>query len=192
MKNQEKRIYSAKSFASDALSTGKNLTGLIGAMVSGRIDGAFRERMMLAVTGVNQCRYCTLVHSAVARLNKVDQAQIGKILAGNADSDVEPDQQTAIEFALHYAQTKKTPDPEMVVKLYKQYGKQKADDIVTLLDAIYFSNLTGNTFDAFLDRLNGQKDESSSLAFELALAYVLAPILGPQSLYLFAREKLKG
>ena len=51
-------------------------------MRSDVISSAFRERLMLAVTSVNECRYCARVHSVEALKHGVDQPELEQILSG--------------------------------------------------------------------------------------------------------------
>jgi AhpD family alkylhydroperoxidase len=190
MKEFKKRIYHAKGFLTDGMSLGKKLPSLIRTLATGSVSSAFREKVMLAVTGVNDCRYCTFVHTNLARFSGVDAEEIRNILCCELGAEISPDELFAIEFARHYAQTKKNPDPEMTDKLVEQYGQNQADEIILYLDTIFFANITGNTFDAFLSRLKGARAQGSSLAFELPLALLLAPILLPQTAIINLKTKL--
>jgi hypothetical protein len=61
--------------------------------------------------------------------------------------------------------------------------------ILLRLRLIYFGNLCGNTFEAFLSRLKGDKLENSSWLTELVVFSVLSPLLGPIAL-LMKKERL--
>jgi AhpD family alkylhydroperoxidase len=185
-----KRHYRFKQFVSDAVSLGKRAPSLIGAIATHKVDPRFREKVLLAVTSVNQCRYCNLVHTSWAQLLSVDPNEIEQIKALGPCEACDPDELPAIEFAQHYAQTKKNPAPERLAALHEKYGKEKADALLLFLDLIWFANLSGNTFDAFLSRLKGHKAPDSNLAFEVILASVLAPILLPQAAIIGAKNRL--
>ena len=49
------------------------------------------------------------------------------------------------------------------------YGAPTAADILTLIRMITIGNLLGNTFDAFLSRLQGQPNPASTLVDEVAV-----------------------
>jgi len=44
---------------------------------------------------------------------------------------------------------------------------------------IFFGNLLGNTFDAFLSRVRGVPAENSSLLFEVIFFFFTAPLMYP-------------
>lgn len=44
------------------------------------LSPAFRERLMLAVTAVNRCRYCSFAHTRMALAAGVSNAEIAQIL----------------------------------------------------------------------------------------------------------------
>ena len=67
----------------------------------------------------------------------------------------------------------------MTARLVEKYGEQTAEDIILMIRMIWFGNLSGNTFDAFLSRLKGRKASHSSLLFELVFFIVSAPFLLP-------------
>lgn len=184
-----KRIFNAEEFFGDLFSLGLKAPVLLRAVFAGTVSGALREKVMLSVTGVNDCRYCTFVHSNLARLLGVTDEQVKDILRHETVIEIPKEERAAIEFAQHYAQTKKSPDADKVDALFKAYGEKKAREIILYLDSIYFSNLSGNTFDAFLSRLHGEKAEESKLCFELFLAVILAPILLPQTLIINLQKK---
>ncbi len=47
-----------------------------------RISRAFSEKIMLAVTGVNECAYCSYLHAQTALEGGVNTTEIQKLLAG--------------------------------------------------------------------------------------------------------------
>lgn len=122
---------------------------------AGELDSAFRERLMLAVTEVNGCRYCSYLHSRVALGTGMDHAEVRALLAGELESS--PQEQLAgLMFAQHWAETQGLPALEAVERLVAEYGPETAANIVAAVQGIMLGNLYGNTFDAFLSRLKGR------------------------------------
>jgi AhpD family alkylhydroperoxidase len=58
-----------------------------------RISPALREQIMLAVTSVNDCRYCNQGHTALALRNGVDLTVLRQTLdSGSLSADSTPDE----------------------------------------------------------------------------------------------------
>ncbi len=118
------------------------------------IDAPFRERLMLAVTQVNACRYCSEYHAKLALKSGLSQDEVRQLLDGDADH-CPPEQLTAILYARHWAEAAGNPDPDIRQTLIETYGAAKAAAIEMVLRMINIGNLSGNTFDYILYRLSG-------------------------------------
>jgi AhpD family alkylhydroperoxidase len=118
------------------------------------IDESFRERLMLAVTQVNECRYCSEYHAKQALKTGLSQDEVRELLDGDADQ-CPPEQLTAILYARHWAEMVGQPDPDIRQTLVETYGVVKAAAIEMILRMINVGNLSGNTFDYILYRLSG-------------------------------------
>jgi len=151
-----KKTYRHSEFWSDLFKVTKSLPALASIRKGRKVNGALREKVMLAVTGVNECRYCAFVHSNMARMLDVPKDEIERIMESGNSGDPGSDEQPAIEFARHYAQTNQQPEPDMVSSFRKYYGNELADSLLRYMRMIYFASLFGNTFDAFLWRLKGK------------------------------------
>ncbi len=110
------------------------------------VSPAFRERLMLAVTGVNGCRYCSYFHTKQALKSGVGPVEISRLLEGDV-ADCPGDEAAAVLFAQHWAESNARPDPETVQKLREAYGPEKARIITTYLHMVRTGNLLGNTWD---------------------------------------------
>jgi AhpD family alkylhydroperoxidase len=109
----------------------------------------FQERLMLAVTGVNECRYCSYFHAGQALKSGISQEEIDMLLASTIESC--PDEEkVALMYAQHWAETDAHPDPEALQELQKTYGPEKTEAIHVILRMIRMGNLLGNSFDYFL------------------------------------------
>jgi uncharacterized peroxidase-related enzyme len=72
-----------------------------GALARGRLPAPTRERIALAVAGVNQCGYCLAAHSYLGRnLAGLDEAEIRANRAGRSH-DAKAD--VAVRFAVNVA-----------------------------------------------------------------------------------------
>jgi len=120
------------------------------------ISPALRERIMLAVTSVNKCRYCTFVHSLIALKEGFSFDEIKSLLSGEV-GDFDPEEREALLYAQHWADTGGNPSPEARQKLVETYGEKRTDEIETAIRAIMFGNYFGNTFDYLLHSVSGGK-----------------------------------
>jgi AhpD family alkylhydroperoxidase len=117
------------------------------------IDAAFRERLMLAVTAVNGCRYCSYAHARQALVTGIAGDEVKALLTGEvADSPAE--ELPALLYAQHWAESGGQPDPEVRVQLVETYGEETVQAIELSLQTIQWGNLSGNTFDYILNRLS--------------------------------------
>jgi AhpD family alkylhydroperoxidase len=176
----QKRTYSVKSFLSDLrriLSSFLNNSSPRDPQSS--LDPAFSERIMLAVTQVNDCRYCNYGHSLAALRAGVTPEELDAIKTGDfsATSDEEL---PALLFAQHFAAEDGNPDPEAIDTLVSTYGDARAGRILLTIRMITFGNLLGNTFDALLNRLRGRRVLASNALQEvtvLLLVLLTTPLM---------------
>ncbi len=117
------------------------------------VSFAFRERLMLAVTSVNRCRYCTYYHSKLALESGLDHEEMRSLLGGGFEKSP-PEEAPALFYAQHWAEAGGRPDPTAAGKLVETYGAEKAKAIDLILRIIRVGNLSGNTFDFLLYRLS--------------------------------------
>lgn len=117
------------------------------------IDAGLRERLMLAVTEVNGCRYCSYAHARMALGAGLDADEIAALARGELDG-APPEQAVALLYARHWAETDARPDAEVRQRLVETYGESRARDIELTLHTIRVANLLGNTWDHVLDRVS--------------------------------------
>jgi AhpD family alkylhydroperoxidase len=117
------------------------------------IDPAFRERLMLAVTAVNGCRYCSYAHAGQALIVGLSDREVAALLEGVlAHSPCE--QLPALLYAQHWAETDGRPAAAARGRLVERYGQQTVAAMELALRAIHMANLLGNTLDYALYRLS--------------------------------------
>jgi len=114
------------------------------------LSPAFRERLMLALTAVNACRYCSYFHAGEALRSGVPADQLAELLAGDIPTTSPPEEQLALLYAQHWAERDARPNPEAVQRLLEIYGIEKSDAIHLALRMIRMGNLLGNSGDAVL------------------------------------------
>ena len=127
------------------------------------ISAEFRQRLMMAVTEVNGCRYCSYYHSKLALKAGISNEELDSLLSGDLD-DSPSKEKLALLYAQHWTENNGKPDSDFEAKLVDQYGFEKAELINLAIRTINFGNLAGNTFDFILYKLSFGllgKDESS-------------------------------
>nr|MBN1229936.1 carboxymuconolactone decarboxylase family protein [Anaerolineae bacterium] len=178
MKTQfNKRIYTTQSFTASINNAFAHLDELKAASRGGRVSRAFTERIMLAVTQVNGCRYCDYGHTRAALAAGVTGEEIAAIRQGEL-AGVPEEEITALVFAQHFAETEGHPENEAWERLVSTYGHDTARDIMAYIRMIMVGNLWGNTFDALLSRLVGRPAAGSTLGNELGVllgGFIIVP-----------------
>jgi len=172
-----KRFYTPGTLFEDLHGLVVRAPELSTARRGGRVSPAFAERIMLAVTAVNQCRYCSYGHTRMALQAGLTEEEIQLLLDGHVDF-IDPDEAPALFFAQHVAESGGRPDRAAVERLVETYGPRKARDIQAYVRMITFGNLIGNTVDALLSRLGGVPASGSTLWREL-LTLALLPLAMP-------------
>ncbi len=169
-----KRTFTLAHFTRTLRDIFSHMDDLRGATRGGRIDHAFAEKIMLAVTQVNGCRWCSYGHSKAALAAGVSPAELQALLQQGDLSGFPEREAVALTFAQHYAESADQPDPAAVQRLVAYYGPLAARDILAYIRMITFGNLYGNTFDALLSRLRGVPARDRRLLDELVI--VLLPV----------------
>lgn len=155
-----RRTFSVRSFLAGSSWFVRNLPRLAEATLSDRVDDQFREKILLAVTAANECRYCLRVHTSVAGSVGIDEETIDRILATDIEAAVSESERPALLFGLHYAETDGEPDLDVLAAVEAAYGPATAADILVFTRAMHLANLLGNTVDAgiwTLDRRLGRR-----------------------------------
>ncbi len=172
-----KKIYNHNKFKRDLLLLIRETPAFVSAHLKKRIDKSFATKIMLTVTTVNGCRYCSWFHTNMLHLEGVAEEEIRKILNLQFHERMDAGEIVGLTYAHHYASTDRNPDPACTQRLYDFYGRERAKDIMRYINFVYFANLAGNTVDAFLSRLRGKKASESNVFFEAFIALLGAPIL---------------
>lgn len=171
----QKRSFTFNSFSRALATVVRDARGIIQTFLSKRITRSFSEKIMMAVTSVNGCRYCSHVHTKMALENGCSPREIQEILAHDLH-DCREDEVIALAFAQHYAETKDAPSKDAYQRMTKFYGRARARDILHYIQMITIGNLAGNTLDAFRSRLNGRPSENGSWFCEFLFYLIGAPI----------------
>ncbi len=150
-----KRLYGPRAFYRLLADMLINIRDMREAGKAHRVSREFSERIMMAVTEVNGCRYCSYFHAQVALKIGMDKGEIEHTLAGDF-KDTPREELAALYFAQHYAESGGKPQPEAVQYMYDTYGEVMTRDILAYTHAIMIENAWGNMFDALRLRIKGK------------------------------------
>ena len=178
-KEFSRKIFTPKLLITDSLFLMSRMPRMISLLFDKHITRAFAEKIFAVVTAVNGCSYCTWFHAKAAVASGISDDELKNMLNLQFQADADDFEIPALLYAQHYAETNRNPDPEMTQRLEMFYGKKTARNIFLVIRIIFFGNLIGNTSDAFVSRLKGQKAPNSSALFECFFFLLSAPVLLP-------------
>ena len=158
----------------------RTLKYMFRAKKKGKLSNKFTERIMLAVTEVNQCAICSYAHTKRALESGMSNEEIQKILAGIKD-DIPDEEVAAVMFAQHYADTRGHPTEKSWQRIIKIYGTSRAMGILGTIRTIMIGNTYGIPWSSFINRLRGRPDSRSSLVYELKMMITMV-VFAPVSL----------
>ena len=183
--NHRKRAYdSFRHFFADIWFVIYSLPRAWETLIAKRVSRAFAEKIMLTVTAVNDCVYCSRGHAKLALISGVDQSEIDQLLAQDIGQSVDEYEATALAFAQHYAESELNPDPAALAALEDKYGEKIARDNILYVRLISVGNLIGNTLGGFLARFKGEGPDDRNLFFELIFVLLL-PLVSIIALVLY-------
>lgn len=184
-----RRIFTAGTLIKDLGFLLYKMPQSVGLWRDNKINRLFIEKIMSVVTAVNGCTYCAWFHAKQAVSSSMSVEEVKNMLNLQFHADASDFELLALLYAQHYAETNRNPDSEMVTKLFDYYGTETAKHIILIIRMIFFGNLLGNTFDAFLSRLKGNKAENSNVVFEAIFFAFTAPFMFPAMIQMKKEQK---
>jgi AhpD family alkylhydroperoxidase len=162
-----------RCFGAMVLYTPFGLAGLVRPATS----RSLREKVIIGVTSVNDCRWCSWLHTGIALKQGVNLDELQSLLSSDTFGTVTDREATAILFAQHFADTRRHPTPAARLALAKQFTLYQRLEIMAWIHFIYFANLSGNSADAWLARFRGWKIANGHPLPEGLAGLVAAPVL---------------
>ena len=95
---------------------------LLPALLRPKISPALREKIMLAVSSVNECRYCQWGHTRLATAQGVPLDEVNEILGYQSLEARSSAEAAAILFAQDYAENQGAFDPAWIESLRAYYS----------------------------------------------------------------------
>jgi AhpD family alkylhydroperoxidase len=174
-----KKLYSVKESYWISYKGIRSMKYMFKARKNNELSQKFIERIMLAVTEVNDCAICSYAHTKRALESGMSGEEIQNMLAGIIE-DVPDGEVAAVMFAQHYADTRGNPTMESWQRIVEIYGISRAKGILGSIRTIMIGNTYGIAWSSFFNRLKGKPDPRSSLRYEVSM--ILGTILVPISL----------
>lgn len=175
-----RKLYSLREFYTIIYQAIFSASDFIHAKRSNLLSEHFIERIMLAVTEVNGCLYCSYAHTKMALEAGMSNEEIQNLLAGVND-DVPADEMSAILFSEHYAETRGQPTEKSWERMIEMYGQPEAKGILGAIRIMMFGNAAGVAWGSFVNRFKkeGEVDQRSTLLYEIGMilgTFVYLPI----------------
>ena len=173
-----KKLYSVKESYWISYKGMRTIKYMLHARKNHEMSSKFTERIMLAVTEVNDCAICSYAHTRRALESGMSSEEIQKLLSG-VIKDIPDDEIAAVMFAQHYADTRGKPSLKSWQRIVEIYGISKAMGILGSICTIMMGNTYGIAWGSFFNRLKGKPDPRSSLKYEVSM--ILGTLLIPVS-----------
>ncbi len=168
--NFKKRIYSAAIFRNLLEDAVMHFADIRQARKLENLSKGFKERIMLAVTEVNGCKYCSYVHTQNALEEGMSEEDVQMMLSGDL-SEAPAEESTALLFAQHYAESIGHPEESAYQKLLETYGEKATRDMLAIIRAIMVANLHGTALEALSDRIKGKPVEGTTFWQEVSIVF---------------------
>lgn len=171
---KQKRKFTFTTFVKSLADLLRNIRSILNTLTSKRISSELLEKINLTVTTVNGCIYCRSVHTRILLKQGISMKDLNNLL-GLRFKEMKAHDLKALLFAKLYAENNGNVKNRDYLELKREYGSQKAIDIVNSIKLITLANLAGNTFDSFDKRLTNNFRLQGSFIFELLFYWIGFP-----------------
>lgn len=153
-----KRTLTRDNFGRTLANAARSVPVLLKALARPSTSAALREKVMLGVTSVTDCRYCRWGHSHWAMAHGVPLEEVNQILGQQIESlqASNPAEAEAILFAQHYAEHGEGFDRAALVLLGEHYSAAQVAEILAYVRVVTLGSLAGNTVDAGIERFRAR------------------------------------
>ena len=153
------------------------------------VDPGFREELMLAVSRLNGCRYCSWGHHEWAEISGVSNEELAR-LEQLEPSGFDRRKWVAISYARALVkQDFRRVQPQLRRAVQHKYSPREIRQIELIVNVMDVGNRTSNTFDALLSRLKGVPAADSTIVDEVILSGVFLAVAPAVVLYLSRASK---
>lgn len=174
-----KRTIGTLGFFGGILSFAGQLPTIFRIWQKHEIEAGFREELMLAVSKLNDCKYCAWGHHEWAHAAGISDDELDHIEHGDPEG-VDRAKWLAISYvvALVSSDFKHVPH-ELIQEMQASYSKNEINEIELVARMMDVANRAANTFDAMLSRLHGKPAHDSHVLDEFVLSgvfWIVAPV----------------
>ena len=175
----KKRTIDAFSFFSGICSVALQLPTIYKIWQKHEIEAGFREELMLAVSKLNDCKYCSWGHHEWAHAAGVSEDELDHIEHGDSEG-IERAKWVAISYVVALVQSdfKEVP-PELREEMVANYTEHEIEEVELVAKIMDLANRAANTFDAMMSRMKGKPAHDSHILDEFVLSgvfWVVAPV----------------
>lgn len=166
----KKRTMTAPQFVGSLASLVPELNVLYGIWVRNDLDPGFREELMLAVSRLNDCRFCTWGHQEWAHLSGVSNEELAQ-LEQLDPSGFDRRKWVAISYVRALVKRDfKGVQPELRRTMQHKYSPREIRQIELVARVMDIGNRGSNTYEAMLSRLRGVPAPEGRILDELVLS----------------------
>jgi AhpD family alkylhydroperoxidase len=148
-----RRFDSPWEAARDLVAVARRVRPLAAVYARGRLDGALRERVMVAVSDVNACNGCTFVHTRWALRAGVTPEELDAI--GLEDlGRLDRRSRAAVVYAAALAETRfrSSPPADVAAAVALELTPAEVEAVEAVARMMALANLTASTAEALLGR----------------------------------------
>lgn len=175
-----KRTMTARELAASAVSLVPDTPTLYRVWVKHEIDPGFREELMLAVSKLNDCRYCSWGHHEWANIAGVPEEELASVEQMDP-AHFDRRKWIAISFARELVSARfGRISKDLMQEMKANYSAREIREIILIAKIMDIGNRGANTWDSMRARLRGQPAAESRIIDETVLSAVfltVAPIV---------------
>jgi len=113
-----------------------------------RLRRDLREKIMLAVSIVMNCKYCSYLHTRTSLEHGVGEEEIKNLMKGEL-GDFPAEEAKALAYAQHFSEARENVSQEAKNEIINSYGEEKTLLIEYYAQLVYMGNMICNTVDAY-------------------------------------------
>jgi AhpD family alkylhydroperoxidase len=165
-----KRTMTAGQFVRSAGSLATEAGTIYRIWARHEVDPGFREELMLAVSKLNDCRFCTWGHHEWAQMNGISNEELAR-LEQLDPTGFDRRKWLAITYVRALVQQDfRRVQPELRRAMQHKYSPREIREIELIAKVMDIGNRGANTFDAMLSRLGGVPAADSRIIDEFILS----------------------
>ena len=173
---RQKPILGLREFTRSTAALARQAPDLRAIWFEDRLEPAFREELMVAVAGTNDCRQCSFAHREWALAEGLPKDELAA-LEGQEPDSFDPRKWAAIAWAQAAARTRFGDVPGVIdANFRQQFSDQEQADVELVARTMCWMNRVSNTVDAAWSRLHGKPVPGSGVLLEIVAVSLYALI----------------